>query len=195
MKPIRNCCCCPTFLIALAGPWMCILGAVFVDHVVVQELTDFIWIGGQPYNDNKIKSVTRILAALCEGLNELEDFYSKLSLGVSQRDSQRFFPFIQQYSIGEHVVRFSYQAYLMRKTPDSHSKPVFLATAEAEDGQGSRRDIVVKFVQRYDTKAHRLLASADRAPNFFTARKRIHLHSPELTPTSVSCVSYPLEVT
>src|ERR1700738_4719285 len=96
MKPIRNSCCCPTFLIALAGPWICVLGAVFVDHVVVQELTDFIWIGGHPYNDDKLKSVARILAALGEGITELVDFYSNLTPHNSQQDSQHFSPFIRQ---------------------------------------------------------------------------------------------------
>jgi hypothetical protein len=58
MKPIHDRCCCPTFFIAIAGPWMCILRVVFIDHVVIQELTDFIWIGGHPYNDDKLKLVT-----------------------------------------------------------------------------------------------------------------------------------------
>ncbi len=157
MEPVRDRCCCPTFLVALAGPWMCILGAVFVDHVVVQRLTNFIWIGGDPYNDDELKLVTRILASLRTGIVELEIFYAGLS--NSQKDSQRFFPFIRQYSVGEHVVRFSYQDYLVPKTPDAPPKAIFQAT-ETE----SRRKIVVKFVQRYNAEAHRLLASEDRAP-------------------------------
>jgi hypothetical protein len=36
---------------ALVGPWICILGAVFVDQVVVEELMDLIWIGGHPRKD------------------------------------------------------------------------------------------------------------------------------------------------
>ena len=88
MDPIRDRCCCPTFLIALADPWMCILGAVFVDHVA-QELTDFVWIGGHPYNDDKLKSVTRILAPLGTGIAELKELYKKLSSSLhdSQQDS------------------------------------------------------------------------------------------------------------
>ncbi|KAI9445410.1 hypothetical protein H4582DRAFT_920489 [Lactarius indigo] len=147
MKPIRDHCCCPTFLIALAGPWMCILGAVFVVHVVVQQLTNFVWIGGNPYNDDKLKSVTRILVSLGTGIAELEEFYDNL-----------------KYSVGEHVVRFSYQAHLMPKTPESSSKAIFLATTETGDRRKSRREIVIKFVQRYNNKAHRLLATADLAP-------------------------------
>jgi hypothetical protein len=79
MKPIRDTCCCPTFFIAVVGPWLLVLGAVFVDRIVVQELTDFIWIGGHLFDDEKIKRVARILAALGKGLGELEDYYSKLA--------------------------------------------------------------------------------------------------------------------
>jgi len=134
---------------------MCILGAVFVDHVVVERLTNFIWIGGDPYDDDKLKSVTRILASLGTGIAELEEFYKNLKHD-SQQDPQRFFPFIRHYSVGEHVLRFSYRDYLVPKTP---SMALFRAT-EIE----SRREIVVKFAQRYNAEAHRLLASADRAP-------------------------------
>ncbi|KAH9066510.1 kinase-like domain-containing protein [Lactarius vividus] len=161
MKPIRDRCCCPTFLIALAGPWMCILGAVFVDHVVVEQLTDFVWIGGNPYNDKKLKLVTHILASLRTGIAELGNFYEELGLSLygSPEDPQRFFPFIRHYSVGEHVVRFSYQDYLTPKTLEA-PKAIFLATTETESPQ----KIVVKFVQTYNTEAHRLLASANRAP-------------------------------
>ena len=101
--------------------------------MVVQELTDFIWIGGHPYGDDKLKMVTRVLAALGRGLAELEDFYKKLSFRDSQ-DSQHFFPFIRQYTVGEQIVKFSYKAYLEEKILESPSKAIFLATTETENG-------------------------------------------------------------
>ena len=77
--------------------------------MVVQQLTDHLdrW---SSYNDDKLESVTRILASLGTGIAELEEFYRELFHHDSQQDSQRFFPFIWQYSVGEHV-GFSYQAY------------------------------------------------------------------------------------
>jgi len=164
MKAIRNKCCCPTFMIATAGPWFCILGAVFTDHVNVQKLTDFMWIGGDPYDDNDHIRITRILVSLGKGIDELKEFYSELPRRGSQEDPQRYFPFLRQYSVGERIFRFSYQAYLTGKDPESYSKAIFLATTETEDGEGSRQ-VVVKFVQRYNPEAHRLLATARRAPH------------------------------
>ena len=153
---------------------MCILGAVFVDKVVIQELTDFVWIGGHPYNDNKLKSVTRILTALGNGIAELEDFYSKLSLHNPSPDSQRFFPFIRHFLVGDRVVKFSYEAYLIGSSPESQSKAIFLAKTEPEEGQGSSREVVIKFVQRYNPKAHRLLATARCAPDLLYYSKDDH---------------------
>ncbi|KAH8986809.1 hypothetical protein EDB86DRAFT_2809337 [Lactarius hatsudake] len=166
MRPIRDHCCCPTYLIALAGPWICILGAVFVDDVVVQPLTDFIWIGGYPCSDDRLKAMARILASLGAGIAELRQFYTNLSLHDSQEDPQLFYPFIRQYTVGGQVVKFSYQDYLTQKTPE-HAKAMFLATTETEDGRKPRRQIVVKFVQRYNAEAHRLLATAGLAPEIF----------------------------
>ncbi|KAI9454852.1 hypothetical protein BJY52DRAFT_696572 [Lactarius psammicola] len=130
---------------------MCILGAVFVDHVVVQHLTNFIWI--DLHNDDELRSITHILASLGTGIAELETFYGELSLRDSQPDPQRFSP------VGEQVIRFLYQAYLMPKTPEGPSQAIFLLNETK-----SRQQIVVKFVQRHNAKAHSLLASTDRTP-------------------------------
>ncbi|KAH9000157.1 hypothetical protein EDB92DRAFT_470325 [Lactarius akahatsu] len=156
MKPIRESCCCPSFLIAIAGPWMCILGAVYVEYPIVQQLTDFIWIGGHPYDNHKLKSVTRILASLGTGIAELKEFYSKLP---RLYNSQRFFPFVRHYSVEGRVVNFSYMTYLFPM--QSPSKAIFRATAETE---GERRNIIVKFTQRYNVEAHRHLATKHLAP-------------------------------
>jgi hypothetical protein len=105
-----------------------------------------------------------VLVAVGNGITELEKFYSNLSFSNPLSDSQRFFPFIRQFPVGDHMVRFSYQAYLTRPSAASHSKAIFLAKAEQGQAQESGCQIVVKFVQRYNSKAHRLLAAARRAP-------------------------------
>jgi hypothetical protein len=45
IKAFRNATACPTFLIATAGPWIVVLGAVITDGVIVQRLTDYVWVG------------------------------------------------------------------------------------------------------------------------------------------------------
>ena len=161
MEPIRNNSCCPTFLIAIAGPWICILGAVFVEQVVIEELTGFIWIGGHAYKDGELKWVTRMLAALGDGIGELKEYYSEVGALKTKEDMQRFFPFVRSYRIGDKVVRFSYEAYLVPKIAESQSKAIFLARESDGESDGH---IVVKFVQTYHAEAHRLLAGEGRAP-------------------------------
>ncbi|KAH9072282.1 hypothetical protein EDB83DRAFT_211792 [Lactarius deliciosus] len=161
MKLIRESCCCPSFLIAFAGPWMCILGAVYAESPVIQQLTDFIWIGGHPYDNHKLKLVARILASLGTGISELQEFYSKLP---RLYNPQRFFPFVRHYSVEGRVVNFSYMTYLFPITPDtpkSPSKAIFRAMTETDVG---RRNIIVKFTQRYNAEAHRHLATKHHAP-------------------------------
>jgi hypothetical protein len=139
---------------------MCILGAVFVEHVVVQQLTDFIWIGGNPYDDAKLEFVTRILVSLRTGITELEQFYQDLASSVhhSRPDSQRFFPFVREYPSELGTVTFSYTAFLTNPP-----KTIFRAVTSSPPGQ----EIVVKFVQRYNVEAHRILEAAGFAPKLF----------------------------
>ncbi|KAH8990253.1 hypothetical protein EDB92DRAFT_1799093, partial [Lactarius akahatsu] len=168
-EPIRNSCCCPTFLTAIAGPWMCILGAVYVESAVVQQLTDFIWIGSHPYDDRKLELVTRILATLRTGIAELQEFNRALSNRGVPHDSQRFFPFVRYYSVEGCVVNFSYRSYLFpdtSDTPKSPSKAMFIATTEVE-----RRDIIVKFTQRCNAEAHRHLATEGLTPELLYCSK------------------------
>lgn len=102
--------------------------------MVVQQLTDFIWIGGDPYSKTRLMRTMRILASLGKGIDELNEFYRELPYRP-QKDLHRLSPFLWQYSVRELVVKFTYKAYLMRKTLESHSnsKTVFLATIHTED--------------------------------------------------------------
>ena len=137
---------------------MRILGAVFVDHVAVQRLTDFIWIGGNPYDDAKLEFVTRILVSLRTGITELEEYYQGLATGIhhSRPNSQRFFPYIREYPSESGTVTFSYLAFLT-------IPPKAIFHAVTSDPHGGEQ-IIVKFVQRYSVKAHRILGAAGFAP-------------------------------
>lgn len=58
----RNFCNCPGLIIAISGPWMVILGAVFVEYPVIQPLTDYIWLGVHPSADQELLRVARLLS-------------------------------------------------------------------------------------------------------------------------------------
>jgi hypothetical protein len=113
---------------------MCILGAVFTETVLVQQLTDYVWTGGNPYNDKGLESVARLFKALSVGLQDLKMFYSNLAAAPAP-DIQCMFPCIRSYLDPRgQKVDFRYIRRL------SESKAVYLA----ENNSGHK--LIVKFV-------------------------------------------------
>ena len=58
---VRDISCCPTFGIATAGPWMCVLGAIFLGKVVVEPLRPFIFLSAALADS--LGNTTRVLSA------------------------------------------------------------------------------------------------------------------------------------
>jgi len=75
-KEFRNATNCPTFLIATAGPWIVVQGAVITDGVIVQRLTDYVWVGiDSVLNESHIAHVARVFYALKTSLDKLSTYY------------------------------------------------------------------------------------------------------------------------
>jgi hypothetical protein len=104
---------------------MCISGAIFIENVVVQQLTNYVWTGVNPYDDKMLESVARLFKALSMGLENLKMFYHELKI-VTKPELRRLFPFTRFYP--------------------------------------GNSQLIIKFVQRYNSHAHRLLASYGLAP-------------------------------
>ena len=148
--------CCPTFLLALMGPWLCVLGAIFTDRPVVQPLTPFLWLGGLHAGKKQCKEVTRLFAALSTSMFELEEFYSLLDF--TPISEARFFPYITTFTdcgTGSKV-QFKYERHA--DPIPGGSKAVFIANTSDD------RRVVVKFTQEYNDTGHSLLAAKGLAP-------------------------------
>lgn len=159
MTDLRDICCCPSFIIALAGPWMCILGAVYTHRMVIQPLTDFLWLANHPYQEDRLVSLTRILCALRASLRHLDQYYTSLHPTADPHQTV-LFPNIRQFQGPDGVqVGFDYLCYLVSES----AGPIF--RARTSEGM----DIVVKFVQRYNAEAHQKLASLGLAPKLLFA--------------------------
>lgn len=147
------------FLIAHAGPWLTVLGAMITSECVVQRLTDFIWIPVHSVcDDEQYFRVARVLFALRESLDRLDEWYKTvLKTEPAGPSSSRFFPTPDTYLQDDgKPVKFTYLKPLERST----SCVTYLAkTCEAEGNL-----IVVKFVTAYGADAHRAMASAGFAP-------------------------------
>ncbi|PFH48717.1 hypothetical protein AMATHDRAFT_5521 [Amanita thiersii Skay4041] len=160
---VRDQCCCPMLMIAGGGPWMAILGGVFLDRPIVQRLTDMLWIGhGSTHSQIGIEYLARVLRALKQTLDELSKYYKDLDVPEAFDSNNlnvsypRFYPHITSFpEKGDRVVKFKY----IKRLQDDIACVAFLASTE--DG----RPIVVKFVTTYSDDVHRLLATQGLAPN------------------------------
>jgi serine/threonine protein kinase len=157
---VRKECCCPTFIIALAGSWLTILGAITTIQYVAQRLTDYLWLGNSRVcDDAHVISVAHVLYALGRSLDSLDTFYQNLEVQpvANGHLHPRFLPSINSYpSHNTTTVRFTY----VKPLELDNTCMTFLATSDS-DGE----DIVVKFVQSYGDAAHQNLASSGMAPD------------------------------
>ncbi|KAH9900882.1 hypothetical protein C8Q73DRAFT_786312 [Cubamyces lactineus] len=152
-------CSCPSFIISVAGPWLVICGAIYTSLPIVHRLTDYIWLGyGRAIDDAHVLRVARILYALRLGMQSLKTYYETLEYDPEDTTS-RYFPLATSYvqPNGEKV-EFKYNAPL--KVGDL-SCVTYLAT----DCRDPQRKFIVKFVERYGEKAHKLLAENQLAPD------------------------------
>jgi len=132
---------------------MCILGAVLTDKVIVQPLTDFVWLGGNFYDMGNQHFIGRLFRSLFESFQELDDYYKSLSPSDTLL-RERMFPYVRSYNSEdpEGEVFFTYLR------PLAGRKPIFLAQLDDET------KVVVKFVQTYSSVGHKLLAAEELAP-------------------------------
>jgi len=164
---VRNNTCCPSFLLANAGPWLAVLGFVFTDKIVCQHLTDLIWVGfDSVLNERHTVRVARILHALGRNVRKLKEYYEHLSSSqldlTNDINPRHFFPSVNTYydSKQDTHVEFDY----IRPLEADPACITFLARTRSETDS---RSIVVKFVERYGEFVHRLLADHDFAPQLF----------------------------
>ncbi|KAG7440622.1 uncharacterized protein BT62DRAFT_937879 [Guyanagaster necrorhizus] len=152
-------CCCPSFIISIAGPWIAILGAVFPTLPIVQRLTDYLWLGNSRSDgDDHALRLARVFQSLRLAVDDLEKYYQEFGLSDSQSvQTTRYFPDITEYDDDTKVVRFQY----LQPLEIDEACMTFLAKLDKAHGE---EQVVVRFVQRYGAEAHRLLASKGKAP-------------------------------
>ena len=128
--------------------------------MIIQRLTDFIWVGlDSVLNETRIKKVARIFYALRTSLEKLRYYYENLKPVANPPAPSRYFPSFTTYSYDGKVVQFEYVGFL--------EDGLDCTTLRARTCGHPARDIVVKFVDQYGERAHRILAEYDLAPTLF----------------------------
>jgi serine/threonine protein kinase len=128
--------------------------------VIVQRLTDYIWVGlDSVLNESHITNVARIFYALKASLGKLDSYYEDVQPTSDLPADSRYFPSITTYRHDNKLINFEYVGFL-ENCPDC-------TTLHARRTTEPAQDIVVKFVDRYGERAHRLLADLGLAPKLF----------------------------
>jgi hypothetical protein len=157
---IRNSCHCPSIILAIAGPWLCVVGGVYLEKAVIQPLTDYIWLGGDNFNEDRLLFVSRLFTAVKSAISTLRSYYIALgqefSNPVSQNPISDAFPFITEYG----SKKFTYVSCLA---------PDYLNLVYKAELDNEQRMVVVKFVSTYHAQAHRILAERRLAPTLHYA--------------------------
>ncbi|KAH9917737.1 uncharacterized protein B0H18DRAFT_689691 [Fomitopsis serialis] len=88
-RPVRQACCCPAFLIGMAGPNIIVSGAVFADQLIAQTLTDYISVVPRPGKrgrsplDDAGHRVARLFRALKVCIEDLNRYYKQVAQEVA----------------------------------------------------------------------------------------------------------------
>ncbi|QRV94453.1 kinase domain protein [Ceratobasidium sp. AG-Ba] len=160
VKGVFDTSCCPTLIVVAAGPWVCVFGGIFLAQPVVQRFTDMIQVSHNPSRPDDLGQLVRLFHSISIATQALRSFY--LDSNYSRLDpSTRPFPYCTSYLDHDgHKVDYKYIKRLGSGGKPSTSQ-VFLAKAL---DSSNPKPIVVKFVERYNGQAHRLLAEQDLAP-------------------------------
>ena len=128
--------------------------------MIIQRLTDFIWVGlDSVLNETHIEQVARIFYALRTNLEKLRSYYENLKPAANPPAPSRYFPCFTTYSYDGKAVQFEYVGFL--------EDGLDCITLRARTCTHPAQDIVVKFVDHYGERAHRLLAEIGLAPTLF----------------------------
>ncbi|CAI2195391.1 17701_t:CDS:2, partial [Funneliformis geosporum] len=134
---IRAVCSCPSILLAVAGPWICVLGGIYTSNPVISPLTDLI----------------PMIPSLDEKCYHRLDISKHENIG----NPQRFYPYPHEYITDDRTVIFTYEDWL------TEDKTKLLFKGRTDGGC----EIVIKFTQRYNAKVHHLCAEKNFAPKLF----------------------------
>lgn len=157
-QDLASACCAPSFITALSGPWVIVLGAIFTTRAIVQRLTDYIWVGhARELDDAHALRLARVFTGLRAGIASLREFYEVPELKTTNRFCPLATECTEQKDGTNTKLGFRYIRPLKADDP---SNVAFLAV----DDQDSSRLLVVKFAEHYGEDAHRSLAAAGLAP-------------------------------
>lgn len=166
-----------------------VLGAVITDGVIVQRLTDCVWVGlDSVMNESRIMHAARIFHALRTTHQRLHDYYKNLQPTSIPLVKTRFFPSITAYQYLDNIIQFEYLGFL-------ENDPSCTAI-HAQTLTEPVRNIVIKFVERYGERAHRTLEAEGLAPELlYCGSPQLQKDQPSYRPVTMVVMDYVVGLT
>lgn len=141
-------------------------GAVFVDRLISERLSSYIYIGSHPTKkeisdqDAGMHKVAQLLRAINTCAKDLKLYYTNLNPKnyPLQNIAPHFHKFVDEQKLDCHL------QYTEQLHPDRTDRAVFKANMAVN---GQTREVIVKFTYRYGKAGHKLLATAKLAPKLY----------------------------
>ncbi|KAG8925003.1 hypothetical protein FRC00_004451 [Tulasnella sp. 408] len=182
LEKVRNGCCCPCFLLSIAGDTFTLHGGVFAETFIVQPLTHGISAAGFPDQDGRAQSIAKVFAALFRCLEDLDGYYRAVHhLATPQLAS--FSPFFQDYRKNGQKGKFTLTYTSINLLPGRDGRAMFNALLNGSKIKGSI-PVKVKFARRYCVQGHQVLSDHDLAPKLRHWETSAEEKSLESTPES-----------
>lgn len=159
---VLNACCCPTFVLSVAGPRMTIFGAVLVDEFIVQALTETLGLANFPDPIARAQYIATIMVALRTCLQELKPFYRHHVIPAPTPQPNRCWPWFQKF--GDFSLTYTSLDLLRMRVGGAMYNALARRTGEGTGDGTASISVKVKYTPQYCEVAHRLLATAGFAP-------------------------------
>ena len=161
MAKFRPYSCLPSILLAIEGPWLCVLGAIYHTTAVIEPLTDFIFCADRPMDQGaRIFTLARLFVSLSNAHSTLRNYYETLKSKIQDQSipvNSSLFPYRVTFPSEGGVVAITYLQWL------DEDKLVWIAETSQNES------VIVKFTRHYCSNAHELLAKAGLAPILYYA--------------------------
>lgn len=141
---------------------MMVSGFVYVHIAIQQPLTDFIWLAC-PHDQHRVKLVARVFHAMEITLKSIKAHYEQIRPSPERRESA-YLPIHTTFGPRDGATTIKYTGRVSDNQRDLHRAIFYAVTISDPVHSGTGRLLIVKFVKRYDSEAHILLAREKLAP-------------------------------
>jgi hypothetical protein len=132
------------------GPYLCIQCAIFLDKVIYRAFTEYVWLGRNPYLDENVMRIARIINAAAKAIRNLHEYYDGLELCGAPVPS-RLFP----HPRSDRRTSPIFSLHSPKSCAPSQKSSRLLFGAEmTEQGEATHllKKVVVKVAERHENR-------------------------------------------